>query len=78
MFEQARTGFYLRVLQEGAVQAGDALQRVSFDPHLVTVAFAVQVRQQAHPTRKDLARVLAVPALSTSWKEELQEKAVCT
>ena len=26
---------------------------------------------------KDLARVLAVPALSNSWKEELQEKAVC-
>ena len=33
-----RPGFYLRVLQEGMVEAGDAITRISTDPARPTVA----------------------------------------
>jgi MOSC domain-containing protein YiiM len=33
-----RPGFYLRVVQEGMVEAGDAITRVSTDPGRPTVA----------------------------------------
>jgi MOSC domain-containing protein YiiM len=32
-----RTGFYLRVLEEGEVGAGDSIELVSRDPEAVTV-----------------------------------------
>lgn len=36
--ESGRTGFYLRVLEEGDIGAGDAIELVSRDPAAVTVA----------------------------------------
>ncbi len=33
-----RPGFYLRVVQEGTVEAGDAIVRISSDPGRPTVA----------------------------------------
>jgi MOSC domain-containing protein YiiM len=36
--ESGRTGFYLRVLEEGEIGAGDAIELVSRDPDEVTVA----------------------------------------
>jgi MOSC domain-containing protein YiiM len=35
--ESGRSGFYLRVLEEGSVGAGDAIERVSSDPELPTI-----------------------------------------
>ncbi|HEY1434397.1 MAG TPA: MOSC domain-containing protein, partial [Thermoanaerobaculia bacterium] len=35
--ESGRTGFYLRVLEEGEIGAGDAIELVSRDPDAVTV-----------------------------------------
>ncbi|HSS44574.1 MAG TPA: MOSC domain-containing protein [Thermoanaerobaculia bacterium] len=36
--ESRRLGFYLRVLQEGAVGAGDPIERITVDPARITVA----------------------------------------
>jgi MOSC domain-containing protein YiiM len=35
--ESGRTGFYLRVLEQGEIGAGDAIELVSRDPEAVTV-----------------------------------------
>ncbi len=40
--ESGRTGFYLRVLEEGEVGAGDAIELVSRDPKAPTVEAAVR------------------------------------
>jgi len=44
LLESRRLGFYLRVLEEGAVGAGDAITRVSSDPEALTVAQDIERR----------------------------------
>jgi len=64
-----RSGFYLAVLQEGEVGAGDNLQFIHRDPHQVTVADIVRLyaRQKNDPDL--LRRVVQVEALSESWRD---------
>lgn len=69
-----RTGFYQRVLEEGEICAGDSIQRVKIDPHLVSVREMMRIM---HIDREDYAamkRGVAVPALTPSWREELEER----
>jgi MOSC domain-containing protein YiiM len=68
-----RCGYYLRVLKEGTVRAADRLVRAERDPHQVTVARAHRVRHLGEDGRDGLEQVLAVPALSTSWRRTLSE-----
>jgi MOSC domain-containing protein YiiM len=44
MLESRRLGFYLRVLEEGDVAAGDAITRVSTDPEAPTIAQDIERR----------------------------------
>jgi MOSC domain-containing protein YiiM len=67
-----RHGWYLRVLQEGEVCAGEALTLLerACPEWTVARAFAVMSHRSKHPDEAaDLARV---PALSTAWREQLQ------
>jgi len=69
-----RSGFYLRVLQEGEVGAGDAVERVRSD------AVQMSVREILHlayfnKSNLELARVASnIPALSQSWREMFDER----
>jgi len=72
-----RTGFYLAVEREGAVEAGDALTFVSRDPHRVRVADITRLYVAKTFGRDDLAiveRALQVAALPESWKAHLRER----
>ena len=76
--DSGRTGFYLSVLQEGLVSAGDRLAVVSQDPRRVSIAFANRIYHHDRKNLSGIEQVLAVPALSESWKKsflELKEKA---
>lgn len=69
-----RTGFYLRVLAEGEIAAGDAIERVKIDPHGITVRETMRIM---HIDREDfdaIKKALAVPALTPSWREELEDR----
>lgn len=44
LLESRRLGFYLRVLEEGEVGAGDAIARVSSDPEAPTIAEEIERR----------------------------------
>ncbi len=44
MLESRRLGFYVRVLEEGGVAAGDAITRVSTDPAAPTIAQDIERR----------------------------------
>ena len=63
-----RPGFYLRVLEEGDVGAGDEITKVAEGPERFTVADmdALLYLPGHHPDQ--LQRALRIPALSAGWK----------
>ena len=63
-----RPGFYFRVLQEGPVQAGDAIMRVLTGPEQLTVADTDALLYLPHKSRRALQAAVRIPALSEGWK----------
>ncbi len=67
-----RPGFYLRVLEEGDVGAGDEITKVADGPERITVAdIDALLYLPGHP-REQLESSLRIPALSPGWKSSLQ------
>ena len=63
-----RPGFYLRVLTEGRVQAGQKIQRLASGPEHVTVADCDALLYLPNKSAQVLQRILRVPALSDGWR----------
>jgi ferredoxin-NADP reductase/MOSC domain-containing protein YiiM/ferredoxin len=63
-----RPGFYLRVLDEGEVQAGDAIEKLASGPEQMTVAEVDGLLYLPGHTRQQLLRALRIPALSPGWQ----------
>ncbi len=68
-----RPGFYLRVLEEGQVEAGDAIEKVADGPEGLTVAQIDALLYLPNKARPLLERALRVPALSEGWKGSFRE-----
>jgi ferredoxin-NADP reductase/MOSC domain-containing protein YiiM len=68
-----RPGFYLRVIEEGEVQAGDAIVKVADGPEQLTVAQVDALLYLPNKSRPLLERALRVPALSEGWKGSFGE-----
>jgi ferredoxin-NADP reductase/MOSC domain-containing protein YiiM/ferredoxin len=63
-----RPGFYLRVVEEGDVQAGDEILKLASGPEQMTVAeVSALLYLPGHP-RRQLLRALQIPALSVGWQ----------
>ena len=70
-----RTGFYLRVLEEGEAAAGMALEREERPyPHWNLVR-AWEVFDGGAATEKELRELLAMDALDPDWKRRLERRA---
>lgn len=67
--ESGRTGYYFRVLEEGVVERGNSLVLTERDRHGITVSFANKVYHHDRKNREGIEKVLAVEALSASWRE---------
>ena len=63
-----RPGFYLRVLSEGHVQAGDPIDRVHSGAEQMSVAEVDALLYLPGHDRADVERALRVPALSPGWQ----------
>src|SRR6266850_1818994 len=63
-----RPGFYLRVLEEGEVGAGDPILMISRGPERMTVAEVNALLYLSHHPRDRLERALRIPALSPGWR----------
>ena len=63
-----RPGFYLRVLKEGEVEAGDAIVKVLAGPERMTVADIDALLYLPGRDRSGLERALRIPALSAGWR----------
>jgi MOSC domain-containing protein YiiM len=70
--ESGRTGFYLRVLQEGTIQAGDPIHAVpSHEAGRVTIAEFVEVYRTRQASPEQVARITNLTTLPKSWKDWL-------
>ena len=63
-----RPGFYLRVLREGAVQAGDEIVQVASGPAAMTVAEVDGLLYLPGHSRERVTEALRIPALPEGWK----------
>jgi len=68
LVSHGRPGFYLRVLEEGMVGAGDEIVKVTDGPERMTVAEVNALLYLPGHRREDLQRALRVPALSPGWQ----------
>ena len=68
-----RPGFYLRVLTEGAVEAGQEIVKLASGPEAMTVAETDALLYLPGHPRQQLLRALRIPALSAGWKGSFQE-----
>ena len=63
-----RPGFDFRVLEEGEVQAGDDIIKISSGPEQMPVADVDALLYLPGHTRQGLLRALRIPALSPGWQ----------
>lgn len=67
-----RPGFYLRVLQEGTVHAGDDIVQIAIGPEAMTVAeIDALLYMPGHP-RQGLLRALRIPPLAAGWRASFE------
>jgi len=73
--DTGRTGWYLRVLEEGQLEAGNQL-RLTDRPHPeVTITWAHSVMHAKPRLAADDLKLAQCPALSDSWRQQLQRRA---
>jgi ferredoxin-NADP reductase/MOSC domain-containing protein YiiM len=70
---RGRPGFYLRVVEEGQVEAGDEIVQVGAGPERMTVAEVDALLYLPGRSRDQLERALRIPALSAGWRGSFQE-----
>lgn len=70
-----RPGFYLRVIQEGELGAGDRIEKLSDGPERVTVAEIDALLYSAEHPLEGLRRAARVPALSPGWRASMRSLA---
>jgi len=76
--DSGHTGFYFKVLEGGTVEPGSAMAIKERDPRKVSISFANRIFHHDRKNQEGIERVLAVPALSASWRQSFQKlKEVC-
>jgi len=69
-----RSGFYLRVVHEGEVTAGDAIERTARGEGAMTVAEVNWLMHWGREERAGAVRAVALPALAAGWRSEFAER----
>jgi MOSC domain-containing protein YiiM len=69
-----RTGFYLAVVREGTVEAGDAVGLLERSEHRVTIADITRLYAYDRRNRDLLRRAVDLPALSEAWRGYFRER----
>jgi ferredoxin-NADP reductase/MOSC domain-containing protein YiiM len=68
LYSHGRPGFYLRVLEEGEVGAGDEIERIAVGPEAMSVREVSALLYLPGHTPAGLRRALAISALSEGWR----------
>ena len=72
--KSGRTGWYLRVLEEGTVSPGDAVELLGRPLPKWTIAEANRVMFDKSAPPDDVAELASLPELSESWRETLASR----
>lgn len=72
--DSGRLGYYLRVLEEGEIGAGDAIELVESDPRSVTIAEFIRAYRSGSRDPDGLRRVLASRDLGDAWRIHLESQ----
>ena len=68
-----RPGFYMRVIREGRVQAGDPIVKTRSGPGGVTVADTDALLYLQAPDQAKLRTAVGIPALSPGWRRSFRD-----
>ncbi|PYV68618.1 MAG: MOSC domain-containing protein [Acidobacteria bacterium] len=72
-----RTGFYLAIIREGEVGAGDEMKAIVRDPNAVTISAITRLyvaKRYSDDDASSVKRALQVAALPETWKEYFRER----
>src|SRR5438093_4104195 len=72
LVSHGRPGFYLRVLEEGEVEAGNEIVQVAAGPERMTVFEINVLLYMPDHSRSELQRALRIPALSPGWRASFE------
>jgi ferredoxin-NADP reductase len=72
LVKHGRPGFYFRVLEEGEVEAGDEITRVTSGPERMSVSEIDALLYMPGHSRDQLERALRIPALSAGWHRSFE------
>ena len=72
--ESGRSGFYLRVLEEGVLEPGDAVHRESTAADSLTIQEVSRLRYFEPPDIPGMRQAAELPALSLSWRRQLRQR----
>ncbi|MCZ6679878.1 MAG: MOSC domain-containing protein [Candidatus Poribacteria bacterium] len=70
--KSGRVGFYVRVLEESEVSAGDAIERVKVGPEQMTVKAIVHLLHFDKTNLEGAKKALRIPALASSWRKSFE------
>ena len=70
--DSGMTGWYFRVLEPGTVRAGDRLELL--EPGQISVRAANLVMHHKNTPREEIKNLLAQPALSQAWRDQLENR----
>jgi MOSC domain-containing protein YiiM len=74
--QSARTGFYLKVLREGAIEAGNAVDLVErgYGSVAIRALFQAYLKPGDRDAARTLERALEVPELSPEWRADIEKR----
>ena len=72
--EHCIAGWYYRVLEGGAIAAGDAFELVERNPQPVTLRRLWFAQREHRPDPAELIRLRDTPGLSPNWVQKLDER----
>jgi len=68
-----RPGFYMRVIREGRIEAGDQIIKTRTGPHALTVADTDALLYLPHRDPDKLRLSVQIPALSPGWQQSFHD-----
>jgi ferredoxin-NADP reductase/MOSC domain-containing protein YiiM len=68
-----RPGFYMRVIKEGQIEAGDEIVKTRTGPHALTVTDADALLYLPGKDQEMLRRAVRIPALSPGWQQSFRD-----
>jgi MOSC domain-containing protein YiiM/ferredoxin-NADP reductase len=72
LVKHGRPGFYVRVLEEGEVEAGNEITLIAPGPERISVADVNALLYLPGHPREQLQRALRIPALSAGWRRSFE------